>query len=366
MNEVLIDLISGLLSAQYDSAAEAIEEFRRIKPNIFIFGAGAAGKLIAQDLAEFDIPVYRFVDNDTKKAGGQLEGIPIISFRELINEKNPKKIIIGTVAYHSEVVNQCLNGGVPENEICFADFLHYADKKVTRKYLLQNTDAIAQIYAHCADKESKELFIGNLLYQFNRDRRHYQGNLTPLASQYYEPGIMKFCDHEVYFDCGAKDGDTATKFHELMHGDYKKIYAFEPDKENYSLLQENIHGLSKIEAVNAGVGESEMELAFDGSKGGHSAFHDYGKVRAKIIPLDYYFNEHPTLIKMDIEGFELSALRGAKKILQNDRPKLAICVYHKPCDLVELPKYILEQCPDYKIFFRLYRDFGHDMVCYCI
>lgn len=57
-------------------------------------------------------------------------------------------------------------------------------------------------------------------------------------------------------------------------------------------------------------------------------------------------------IKMDIEGAEMDALRGAIKTIKKDRPKLAICLYHRPSDFVEIPKLIKEAVPDYRFAIR--------------
>lgn len=366
MNDMSREFIYRLLNAQHDYAEEAIKTFQERKKKIYIFCAGVAGKLIQSNLEHFGISVYRFVDNDAKKIGTEVNGIPVISFQELTADTAPKIIVVGTVAFHDEIVCQCLDGGISLEEICFADFLHYEIKETTRNYFLENIDAIINIFDRCVDEESKDLFITNLLYQFTRDRRHYQGRLAPLFQQYYEPDIIQLGEDEVYFDCGAKDGDTALAFHSLRNGKYKKIIAFEPDRKNFELLKENLAQLTKVENINAGVGETEDVLAFNGNIGGHSSFSSSGELQAQVVPLDRYIKEKPTLIKMDIEGFELSALKGARQILNQCQPKLAICVYHKPCDIVELPKYILEQNGNYKLFFRLYRNFGHDLVCYCV
>lgn len=49
------------------------------------------------------------------------------------------------------------------------------------------------------------------------------------------------------------------------------------------------------------------------------------------------YDKEPTFIKMDIEGSEQEALKGCKRILKELKPKLALCVYHKPEDLFEIP-----------------------------
>lgn len=81
-----------------------------------------------------------------------------------------------------------------------------------------------------------------------------------------------------------------------------------------------------------------------------------------------YSEESPkvTFIKMDIEGAELESLKGAQKVIQRDKPKLAICIYHKPEDMVELPLYIKELVPEYKFYIRHHSNFINETVLYAI
>ena len=73
-----------------------------------------------------------------------------------------------------------------------------------------------------------------------------------------------------------------------------------------------------------------------------------------------------TFIKMDIEGSEMAALRGAERIIREQRPRLAISIYHKPEDMWEIPSYILQCHPDYKLYVRHYSISDTETVLYAI
>ena len=90
-----------------------------------------------------------------------------------------------------------------------------------------------------------------------------------------------------------------------------------------------------------------------------------------VTGLDMFFSEAaeeklPTFIKMDIEGAEKEALMGAKEIIKRRKPKLAICAYHKPEDIYELPQTILGIRDDYRFVLRQHEYGCYDTVLYAV
>ena len=75
-------------------------------------------------------------------------------------------------------------------------------------------------------------------------------------------------------------------------------------------------------------------------------------------------DERVTFIKMDIEGAELKSLMGAKNTITKNKPRLVICVYHKPEDICEIPEYILSLVPEYRFYLRHYCSVGSETVLY--
>lgn len=90
-------------------------------------------------------------------------------------------------------------------------------------------------------------------------------------------------------------------------------------------------------------------------KQGRSSGHlsQKGNIRVKLDALDHILQgKKVTFIKLDIEGAELKALHACRDTIVQHRPKLAICVYHKPEDIIEIPSYIHEIVPEYKLYLR--------------
>ena len=83
--------------------------------------------------------------------------------------------------------------------------------------------------------------------------------------------------------------------------------------------------------IKKGVGAASGEMKFKtdsvhgGSKIVYSGRYDY---KIDVTTIDEEIKQHVSMIKMDIEGLELDALKGCKRILSEDAPRLAICVYH--------------------------------------
>ena len=70
-------------------------------------------------------------------------------------------------------------------------------------------------------------------------------------------------------------------------------------------------------------------------------------------------------IKLDVEGSELAALKGASATIRKFSPKLGVSLYHRPNDIFELPLYIKENHPNYKIYVGHYTIHNEETVMYC-
>lgn len=87
--------------------------------------------------------------------------------------------------------------------------------------------------------------------------------------------------------------------------------------------------------------------AFDGD-----SLSSEGNIAIDVITIDDDIPEAVTLIKMDIEGAEQDALKGCKRHIKEERPKLLICVYHNDRDIFDIPKLIQSMRNDYRFYLR--------------
>jgi hypothetical protein len=69
-------------------------------------------------------------------------------------------------------------------------------------------------------------------------------------------------------------------------------------------------------------------------------------------------------IKMDVEGAELRALRGAEGTIRKHRPKLAISVYHQPEDIYSIPRFLSELGVGYSFYLDHFTTHGEETVLF--
>jgi FkbM family methyltransferase len=193
----------------------------------------------------------------------------------------------------------------------------------------------------------------NVLPKIEKADLYMMTNIFTLEQYRYQE-ICTPGEEDVVFDCGACVGDTAVWF--AMRA--RSVVAFEPDLKNYKILKDNLsnNNIPNVICVLKGVSEKTGSLSFASDFYDSSKVSKEGDVSIEVCSIDDYCHENgilPTFIKMDIEGAEICALKGAKEIICTLKPKLAICIYHEPLtDMIVIPKMLREWRPDYKFYCR--------------
>jgi len=136
----------------------------------------------------------------------------------------------------------------------------------------------------------------------------------------------------------------------------KKIYAFEANNLNYLELNNNINSLKleNINPVNLAIGDTNKEVNIEINEES-SKISDKG-IKVLMTTIDDYINKNNIksvdLIKMDIEGFEQKALRGAIKTIKTFKPVLAITIYHNANDFFEIKPMLEDLDIGYQFYIK--------------
>lgn len=153
-----------------------------------------------------------------------------------------------------------------------------------------------------------------------------------------------------FFTSSSGSSRTPSNFWDLNH----RILALPPPVRE------------KIEVHQVAAGARREKVRFSGSGTMISRVGE-GDMEVDCVPLDELLaEESPTWIKMDIEGSEMDALAGARKIIGRDSPVLAICVYHKQDDVRRVPLLMSQMFDEYRFFLRPHEVEGWDLVCYAV
>lgn len=195
-------------------------------------------------------------------------------------------------------------------------------KYVLNRFLLQRKWLIAKTrHFDLQLKVRTDDVVGRHLYKY--------GVHEPATTDFLK-NALKFDDGDVVFDIGANIGWFSLIIDRLCGGNSVDIYSFEPDPTNFALLRENIsrNSATHIRAQQLAVAHVadtlQLHLYGKSNLGRHSLLniHEGETVDVKTVILDRFWDAQklaartPRFIKIDIEGFELMALRGASDVLR--------------------------------------------------
>lgn len=264
-------------------------------------------------------------------------------------------------ALHEVNFNQ-VNGGAIR-EILFDD--HYNKLDILGK----DRHKVDHAFSQLQDESSRRLFLkyleSHLPLGFS-----YMDEPIDIALQYLAHDIPEIKDYSHFVDCGGYDGDT---FRQLTaHGCHiRRLAIFEPQIDMYSKYAATVKEYpSRPEQAflfPCGVYAETTQLRFATNIDAQSS----AKVSAsgdsiiQCVSLDEALQGFaPTFIKMDIEGAETAALKGAQGLIETYGPSLAICIYHRLSDLWEIPWLISSMRSDYRYYLRNYNYLGLETVLY--
>ncbi len=310
-----ISHIDGLLSITVRNSSEwqgfcGLMESLKDRDTV-LFGSGIWGKTLLSEFHGF--PWKCIIDNDPKSA--DIDGIPVVRAADYLKSYDGGVIVISSYKNRDSMISQCLSSGVPEKNIIDA---------------------------------------GDVIYALTEGRI------------YFDPGIPLDIGDGIFVDGGCFDGSDSRRYMEDHSGE---VLCFEPDKLNIEKIEKKLKETKgRFRIIPKALWKAEEELSFSASGGCGSRIDKTStgiKVPASSVDIETG-GEKVSMIKMDIEGAELEALKGAEETIKRDHPVLAISIYHKPEDILDLPDCILSIYGEYRFYLRHYSFSWYDTVLYAL
>lgn len=334
---------------------------------VYIYGAGELGNYLADFSKVNNIQINGFIDiNASEKYRidyNVFHPNQIFDINALIIEGvfNPSKIDKSKFKESVFITTKEFLIGCSDNK-----FENYCSLCATS--LIKHSDINESELLSIFDDDKSRRQIKNLIdYQLGNIEANFDHE--PLNNLYFDPEIINPNNEIDFMDCGAFNGDTIIKSEKYFGSNLKSATAIEPSQAFLNSDIEVFCSQKKIELyyyscglsdTNGFQGFTSIETKSDAIK--IDSNYKFWFSRIDDLPL----KKIPSLIKFDIEGSELSSLKGGLNFIKKYRPSLAVSLYHKPRDFFEIPIFLSKNLSNYSFYFRQYADNCWETVVYAI
>jgi len=340
---------------------------------LLVYGAGSMGRKICRHLMSCGIHVPAVLDIKAKP-GDQCEGVPLLAPAAWLANHDPSGMPV-LIAIHNEYT------AIPP---VLKDLGHMGFKRILtpvdyydafpslpfhywlapRSYYAPYNGELGRLYEMMSDEISRAWLEAVIQLRLSGD---YVALPVPdLVNQYHPSDLPRWPPKLRYIDCGAFTGDTIQNL-ATAGFEFEAIAAFEPDLASYMVLVGCLGQFKSAFSFPCGVADQAKRIGFAGGQGGGSHIDPGAGEQVTCVALDEALHGfRANFIKMDVEGAELSALEGAKEMIADSKPVLAISVYHHPSHLWQIPFLINSWRLDYRFFLRGHGHSSFDLVVYAI
>ena len=289
---------------------------------LFLYPAGNFAPFLAKVLMSYGVEIGGFIDSNIDKQGTTFLNRPVISLEQFKSDYKNDKVLIASYGFMAEIIDD-----------------------IVQANQLGGTDGI----------------IPNHIERLNE-------------MQYFGPAFLTPKHNEIYLGVGCWNGGTMQEFIKFCkqagHG-YKKIIGIESSKSCIPIIEKDMLGYDNVEILPYAAHSKEGTMDLYLSKHGMNVtasenMSDWQVERIRTRRIDDIVNDKVTFLTMDVEGGEYDALLGAANTIKENRPRLAISIYHKECDIIEIPWFIHNLVPDYRFYIRHHAMHPWETILYAI
>jgi FkbM family methyltransferase len=374
MKNIKLEL-SNLIESSY-SNIKLKDYFKNLEnKDVVIYGAGYCGCFVLEALNNYGLKAEYFLDLNAKTEDN-INNIPVYKPESEVLKLKEKHntLVILCVMQDIEGQNSIIERikALGYNNVVTCQDIYFSYSKIfdtkssilDYEYFNKNKNKLMDCLDLFEDGLSIETYRNNISAYLLRKFDMIQPRIS--EAQYFPLNINFSKKYSCFVDCGAFDGDTIREL--IKHkGIPEAVFAFEPDLNNFYKLSNFVseNSFENFTLLPCGVSQKTEILRFNIRNNTQSSISKNGDSMIQCIALDDVLKKvSPTFIKMDIEGAEYDALVGAKNIIQDCKPDLAICVYHCINHYFEIPLLINSWNLGYKFYLRTYDKCGSETVLY--
>ncbi len=368
------------MKTQTPQQLETLRRWILAHSSIYIYGTGAVGRETAQLLLTQHVTVKGFLEH-RNIPDSAIGNVPVISSKEnnlSDKEKEVSLLLIGI--FNPEVNLRALKCDLAKRGwgqvLTFNEYHQAFYEELGDRYWLTNKTTNQQMEGKMRalrslwkDEKSRELHDSIVAYRESCDCNILHD--PDIAFQYFPQDVPGWPSALDFVDCGAYTGDTLRRIREL-NLNLRSYVGLEPDVENFRVLVSEVKSATKQFGFNAvalpcGTYDETCQLGFEASKGAGSSLCAEGESVVQCVAIDDVFHDRfVNVIKMDVEGAEVKSLLGAEATIRKYSPNLAICVYHQPEHIWQIPFMVQEWDLGYNFYLRGHCYNCFDLVMYAV
>lgn len=322
----------------------------RTQKPIVLYGMGNGADRILDELERLGVKASGVFASDDFVRGQNFRGYTVEKYSVLEQRLGEMIILVAFGTQRREVIDNILLLS-QKQELYSVDVPVFGEGVFNLDFAESNIEKIEKVYSMLCDEKSKEVYESIINFKLSGNIQYLLDCQTEPSEAYKD--VLKLGTGEVYMDLGAFTGDTVEEFINNV-GEYRRIYAVEPDKRSFKRLCDNAEGLSDIELFNNGISDKNETLFFAMKGGRNSNATTKGKAVEALSVDSLLGGKEVTYIKFDVEGCESKAIMGAKNTIAEYKPKMLVSAYHRVEDIFSLPLEVAEIRKDYKLAIRHY------------
>lgn len=322
------------------------EYLKTAEKAIVLYGMGNGADKIIKVLEEKGIAFNGVFSSSGFKKNKLFHGLPLESYEEL-KCRLGEMIVLLCFGTHLPNVMEDIKKIAAKEELYAPDVPVVGGGLFDKAYFEEHKSDYDFVYSSLCDEKSRQTLENTVKYKISGNIDYLFGCEADTDEVYRE--FLSLGREETFLDLGAYNGDTALDFAARCPC-YKEIIAVEPDRKTFKKLISNTQSLNidcRNVCISSFTGKGEFAM-----NGGRNSAVGQGQETDFSTVDDLLKGKPVSLIKMDVEGEERAAIKGAENTIRSFKPRMIISAYHRTEDLWEIPKEVLKIRDDYKIYMR--------------